>query len=285
MLNHMTHNKPLNLEHLVRQTWICYQPKIRFLALLMFASSAIVFLTATILTSIIAFAFEDQIRHASSWLIHSITRGTDSIDASLAPTGDVALTIALLLISTIFFSVLITWTNATIWSGTLRTDSRDIRGHLRAGWRALPLMFALTILRPLLILAGLALFVLPGLIFAGWFMFTDITIMKHEGLFAGMKTSAGLVADRWFEMVVPLIMSYLFIATPVIIIETLMLALHQAIGIPTPVRASVHLLLAAGIILFGVPWLRIYKKQLFDDAKNTVDYRSIAESRHLRPAH
>lgn len=85
----------------------------------------------------------------------------------------------------------------------------------------LPLLLA-SILSAIIIFVGGILFIIPGIIFTGWFAFVSYEIiLKEKGVMDAIKGSKAIVSGRWFSIIWRIIVPGLFFAIIILSIDAL----------------------------------------------------------------
>ena len=124
----------------------------------------------------------------------------------------------------------------------------------------------IVILSALAVLGGLILFIVPGIIFAAWFMLAEYVLIKENlGVVASMKRSRQLVKGRVWEILgvmaipsvaslIPFVGSILNFALSIVLVPAMAIRYNQLITVPAEKRPGVHwsnkVLTIAPIVVF-----------------------------------
>lgn len=261
-------NQLLNLDLLTEHSWKQYKPKMGYYALIVLVSGLISFAAYTILIAVallIGFQylspFADLFTGTPFWEIQS--------SAYIAAAAIIIpLIVALFIIGT--------WQSTVLWTAILSESEHGIGKSLKKSFSVFPRFFVMEFLRSLAITLGALLFLVPGILLAGWFLFSDIAIIKGARITESLEKSKQLVHGRWWAVVG----RFIVITLAVVFIPNILASLPEFFGFAGDASGKPMLWITLAYVtaisilvtFFVDPWFKIFKKVLYDDAVRTAQH-------------
>ena len=214
----MTAGKLRPFGELFKQTWEIYTAKLDVLLILFILP---------FLANLGAGLFNRNQTTGSSGLSGSIFNTSMSGNSAHYSGG----TVAAVFVAVVIFVLVSLWIQAaTIFVIDSSETKPSASDALAKGWPLVLPMFVVALLTGLAILGGLILLIIPGIIFAVWFIFSNlIVVLEGKRGTEALKASKSLVTGRWgavFGRFVLLVLSILAI----LIVIGIVAALFRGLG-------------------------------------------------------
>ncbi len=243
-------------EKLLAESWKLYRSKIK------------AFTVVSLLGSIAALLFGIALAMFFLWFFSDMPSAPTSFHLANTP---IFLVTALALMSIgICISVLLHGALSTL----AYTEVSSIREALKKGVHLFPRILAVAILVGIAEFIGFIFFIVPGILFSGWFAFTSAHIARGSDAISAIKKSRRLVVGRWWSSSLRLCIILLIITTVQILNHVLAIPL-AVVRIYSPTASiilsgCVGLLLLMFTTLILSPWIFCYKRVLLDNLEETA---------------
>lgn len=255
----------IEVDELFQKSWDTYKPRIGYYALLMLAQTAISFASIIAVLTVLALFLYGAASDVGQW-IGKLLNGIDTVRPAL--NQFVALG-AGFLVFLIIIALLGSWLRASQWIAITESGTTPIGQVLKRGFSLIPRYFALEILLNIIIGAGTIFFIVPGILFSGWFMFTSVLAVKNSPI-ESLKMSRKLVVGRWWAIVGRMILA----AMVAVVIPQIISMFTQNTGTTysSLLMTGVAVSILVGIfrVFFLNPWYLVYKKVLCDEAEKSL---------------
>lgn len=258
------------LDSLIEQSWNQYKPSMGYYAMLVLVSGLIAFVAYFLLVAAVFLLGAESLAPLAD-VLFSNTSFTSFKEVPASAYIAAAL-VVLPLIAGLF--VIASWQNAVLWVAITNDSERSIITSLKKSFSVSPRFLTMDFLRILAITIGAILFLIPGILLAGWYLFSDIAVVKGAGVIESLKQSMRLVRGRWW----PVVGRFIIIAIAVVIIPQLLIALPGIFGISDEssekivrwVMMGYTAIISIITTFFVDPWFKVFKKVLYEDAARTA---------------
>lgn len=252
------------IDSLFTKSWNAYKPHIGYYALLTLVLSLIMFAALAIVGVVLFFVGAQPGIHIIQWIYNLFNDTGDTVPSA----GDF---IQISIVFVLFFLavwIMRSWNTAAMWIAVTEDAKPGIGAVISRSLSMIPRYFGITLLRGLLIMAGYIFFIVPGIIFSGWFTFAMIAAQK-QGVIDSLKSSRALVVGRWWAIIGRLILATIITAIAPQIITSMSSAAISTTS-KSMIGPIIVIVIAVVItivrIFFLTPWYMVFKNTLYQDA-------------------
>lgn len=252
------------------KAWATYQPNAGYYAILILASSLIAVGVLLLVFGVLAVASIPSIIALFHWFRDMVNDKTVEVPA-MAHFIWIGTAFVLLLIANGFIR---SWQSAAIWMAFSAPTRIKISQILKQAIPLAPRYFGLELLKSLIVGAGTMFFIIPGILFSGWFTFSSIAAQKKT-IVESLKYSRSLVMNRWWAIVIRLALGIIIaIIIPQIlssVISGILSSGSQEYNIGTALGILVSLAFAIFQAFFLTQWYTAYKYVVYLNATESLE--------------
>ncbi len=250
---------------LFQKSWDDYRPRMSYYALLTLANIVIELVIFTLCSLALVATLHTPAGNISRWIGSKLILSQQAI-ATPVTTDFVGIGVGAFLFLVCAF-VVSAWMSAAHWIAITEPSVLKITTVLRRALPLIPRYFGLQILRNLIVGIGTLFLLIPGILFAGFFAFADITAIKNSSI-ASLKASHAMVIGRWWAIAGRLMLAGLLaIVIPQIILMFLPNAFIKPQSLAYSIGAIViYVLYSVLRVCFLRPWYMVFKNVLYEDA-------------------
>jgi hypothetical protein len=250
--------------------WTAYRPNASYYAMLTLVTALIAFGLFLLIFGVLAIASIPSIIALFNWFQDVINDKTTQVPA-MAHFIWIGTALVLLMIANGFIR---SWQNAAIWMAFSAPTRMKISHILKQAVALTPRYFGLGLLSSLIVGAGTMLFIVPGILFSGWFTFSGIAAQKKT-IMESLKYSRSLVMNRWWAIIIRLALgSIIAIMIPQIlssVISGILSSGSQEYNIGTALGILVSLAFGIFQVFFLTQWYTAYKYVVYLNAVESLE--------------
>lgn len=165
------------------------------------------------------------------------------------------------------------WQTAALWIAYSTPEKLKFSQIFKQAIPLTPRYFGLGLLKGLIIFAGYALFFVPGILFSGWFAFSEIAAQK-KSIIESLKYSRSLVTNRWWSVVLRLVLGLIIAMVIPQIVQSVVMSLFTAENSAFDLITLIGILMAVSISIFQAfflaQWYSIFKYAIYLDAQKSL---------------
>lgn len=252
------------------KAWATYQPNAGYYAILILTSSLIAFGVFLLVFGVLAVASIPSIIALFHWFRDLVNDKTTQVPA-IAHFIWIGSAFVLLMIANGFIR---SWQSAAIWMAFSAPTRIKISQILKQAIALAPRYFGLELLKSLIVTAGTLLFIIPGILFSGWFTFSGIAAQKKT-IMESLKYSRSLVVNRWWSIVLRLTIGVIIASIIPQMLSSLISGILSSGSQEYNVGTAIGILIALAIGIFQafflMQWYNAYKYAVYFDAVESLE--------------
>lgn len=248
--------------------WVKYESKAGYYALFILVTGLILFGLVLLLIGLFGAASYPALTYFYDYF--SSTGGEISGDLNMFYIVWIACAFGLFIVAS---NILGAWQTAALWIAYSTPEKLKFSQIFKQAIPLTPRYFGLGLLKGLIIFTGYALFIVPGILFSGWFAFSEIAAQK-KSIIESLKYSRSLVTNRWWSVVLRLVLGLIIAMVIPQIVQSVVMSLFTAENSAFDLITLIGILMAVSISIFQAfflaQWYSIFKYAIYLDAQKSL---------------